>query len=360
MNRRARRVLMIGPGERMPGGMSAVIQTYRAAGLFDEGSVCYLSSYEGAAALTQLRTFGRVVLRLLATLALRRIDVLHVHSASRGSFWRKSVLCWLARLFGVPYVFHLHSGEFSDFYAAHCGRRARAWARRTLARASLVLVLTPSWISALRAIEPAANLAVLLNPVVLPPWQAPRPGPGRRILFLGRVREKKGAYDLLQAFALLHQRMPGVFLQLAGDGELDVARQLAESLALPSDCYELSGWVDGQLKAQALAAADVFVLPSYFEGLPIGILEAMAAGVVVVASRVGGIPDVLRDGENGLLVAPGDRQGLAAALQLSLGDHDLRLRLSIQAREDASAHDHHRIASELLRFYEVAANGGAR
>src|SRR6478609_6763919 len=130
------RVLMAGPAEHLPGGMSAVVLSYRRAGLFEALPLRYLSRYEGAAALMQLRVFGAALWRLLLELLAGRVDLLHVHSASRGSFWRKSLLCGLCRAFGKPYLFHIHSGEFGHFYREECGPLARWWLGPAAGRAA--------------------------------------------------------------------------------------------------------------------------------------------------------------------------------------------------------------------------------
>eukprot|EP01034_Spumella_vulgaris_P035941 gene35941-44318_t len=119
-----RRILMVGTGLQAHGGITAVIRSYMEVGLFEQWGVRYVSTYEGAGKLTQMRTMASALWRIVWLLAARRVDVVHVHSASRGSFWRKSLVAALAYAFRVPYVFHIHSGEFPDFYAHSCGTAA--------------------------------------------------------------------------------------------------------------------------------------------------------------------------------------------------------------------------------------------
>jgi glycosyltransferase involved in cell wall biosynthesis len=344
-------VFMAGPSESAPGGMSAVIKSYRQAGLFEDGTVRYVSTYDGARVLVQLRTFGRAFSKLLSSLIRRTVDVLHVHSASRGSFWRKSILCLLARCFRVPYVYHLHSGEFPDFYTNMYGGFSKFWVRQTLKNASRVLVLTASWKNEILKIEPTANVGVALNPVDLTGGQHHDSSSGLQILFLGRVREKKGAFDLLRAMGRVTKIVPEAKLLMAGDGEIEKGREICQDIALPPSVVEFLGWIDGSEKDEILSKSDIFVLPSYYEGLPIGILEAMAAGVLVVASNVGGIPDVIRHEENGIIVSPGDIDSLAKELVRLLGDVELRNKLISRARVDVQMHDSTRIVSELIEMY---------
>lgn len=314
------RVVMVGVSLDAPGGMTSVVRLYRDMGLFSAWNVRYLSSYEKPGKLTQLRVMAQAVLSLLWLLLRGQVSLLHVHSASRGSFWRKSVFCAMARLFNVPYLFHLHSGEFPVFYEEECGPRAQRWVRTTLEGAQAVVALTGQWEAALRRIAPGASITVLGNPVrvpavlpAMPPMQPPR------LLFLGRLRDKKGVHDLVRAMPAVLARHPAALFTLAGDGDLEGTARLARELGV-EHALRLPGWVDGAAKDALLAEATVLVLPSYFEGLPVCVLEAMAEGVPVVASAVGGIPEVLDHGHCGLLHAAGDVEALAQAMLALLDD----------------------------------------
>lgn len=346
--------LMVGPALDAPGGMSAVANTYADAGWFEREGVRYLSSYEGPGLLRQLRVFGRA-LALTSGLLLRgRLRLLHVHSASRGSFWRKALLCLLARLAGRPYVFHVHSGEFPTWLQAR-SLPVRAWVRWTLRGAARVLVLTPGWATQLQQALGPLRVAVAWNPIALPHGLAPAAAPAVPVvLFLGRLRDKKGVFDLLEAWPRVLTACPQARLLLAGDGELAAVAARAEALGVAAS-VSLPGWLDGARKAAALREAAVFVLPSYFEGLPIGVLEAMAAGVPVVATPVGGLPDLLCDGQDALLVPPGDVAALAAALTRLLGDAGLAARLRETAWQTVQRHAVDKVCAELSALYEDVA-----
>jgi glycosyltransferase involved in cell wall biosynthesis len=325
---------MVGTGLQAHGGITAVIRSYMEVGLFEQWGVRYISTYEGAGKFTQLRTMASALWRIVWLLAARRIDVVHVHSASRGSFWRKSLVAALAFVFRVPYVFHIHSGEFPDFYAHSCGAAARAWVRLVLRRAARVVVVAPRWRADVLRIEPAARVAVVGNPVrvapLLAPLRAAPPGAPSTVLFLGRLHEKKGIFDLMRAIPHVLAALPGTVFVFAGDGEIDALRALAVELGV-AHAVRLPGWVDGAAKQQHLEQADLFVLPTYFEALGVALLEAMACGVPVVATPVGGIPDFIDHGVEALLVPPGPGTALAHAIVAVLQDPALRGRLREQA-----------------------------
>ena len=354
-------IWMAGPSLTAPGGMSAVVTSYRDAGLFMAWQVRYLNTYDSPGLAVQLRTFGRAVVTLGWALLRGRVAVLHVHSASRGSCWRKSVLCGMARLAGVPYLFHIHSGEFPVFFERECGPLARRWIRSTCRHAQAVVVLTASWQVALQRLMPEARFVVLPNPVKLPDlapaWRASH----TRLLFLGRVRQKKGAFDLLRAMVAVAAAVPAVTLVMAGDGEIAAAQALCVGLGLAGRVH-FTGWIEGADKDRAMRDADIFVLPSYFEGLPIGVLEAMAAGLVVVASPVGGIPDLVTDGVEASLVPAGDVPRLAAALVRLLESNDVANALASAAWLRVQAYDVNGVVAHLGQIYTralKARRGGA-
>jgi glycosyltransferase involved in cell wall biosynthesis len=327
---------MVGTGLQAHGGITAVIRAYMDVGLFEQWGVRYISTYEGKDTLTQIRTMASALWRIFWLLAARRIDVVHVHSASRGSFWRKSLVASLAGLFRVPYVFHIHSGEFPDFYAQRCGKAAQAWVRRVLHRAARVVVVAPLWRAAVLRIAPQARVAVVGNAVHVPPLPPLSAAPSRSapgapsVLFMGRLHEHKGIFDLVRAMPAVLAVLPKARFVFAGDGDVAGLRALAAELGV-EHAVQLPGWVDGAAKRRLLAEAELFVLPTYFEALSVALLEAMACGVPIVSTPVGGIPDFIGDGVEGLLVPPGPGTALADAILAVLQDPALRSRLREQA-----------------------------
>ena len=177
------------------------------------------------------------------------------------------------------------------------------------------------------------KVVIVANGVPLPPV-IPRPNHSDgscRIVYLGLLGPRKGTSDLLQALASPPLRPLQWDAVIAGNGEVDAFRAEAAALGL-ADRVTFPGWV-GPEEAQALlASAGVFVLPSYNEGLPVAVLEAMAAAIPVVTTRVGAIPDLGIDGEAGFLLDPGAIKDLADRLAVLIGDAGLRARFGANGR----------------------------
>lgn len=185
-----------------------------------------------------------------------------------------------------------------------------------------------------------------------PPQRHTR-APGRRILFLGRLVREKGVYELLEAFRRVHRRTPDTELLLAGDGEErgNIERWIAANGM--GSCVTLPGYVRGAEKGRMLADADVFVLPTrHGEGCPVALLEAMAAGLPVIASDVGGIPDVVKDGRNGVMLDEVTPEAVERALTEVLGNLERwRLAGRLNMHEAWRKYEAGIVASKLVAIY---------
>ena len=308
-----------------------MIKAYRMAGLFRRLPIVYLQTHCDGSQMQKMTVAARAYARFLGAMLGGRIALVHVHGASNASFWRKSGLIALALVFRKPVIFHLHGGGFVEFYR-RCGRLGRSWIRFILNHTARVVIVSDSWRAALAPIT-SARVVRIYNPLSDPALLdlIPEQSPDVRILFLGRITAAKGISELLEAFAQVRKRNPSVVLALAGDGDLEAARQSARALGV-ADAVEVHGWVGTEEKQALLQSSNVFVLPSYTEGLPMALLEAMAAGLAVVATGVGGIPDVIADGLSGLLIAPRSTAALAAALDKAVSDQQLRKNLGQEAK----------------------------
>lgn len=331
-------VLMLGTAPDGHGGVAALVSVLQSGGLFERAAVRYVSTHRQGGFLAKLGASGAGFWHAARACLLERPAIVHAHAASGASFARKSLLLLLARASGCQTICHLHGGGFRQFATARSGALPglrRRWIRHTLERSSLVIALSEGWAGFVRGYAPRARVAVVPNAVAVRRRGEGRIEEGRveqgRILFLGRLESAKGLRELLDAAALLAPRFPQMRLVLAGGGDIAVWRREAAARGIGA-LVELPGWLDAAARDAELARAAVFCLPSHAEGLPMSLLEAMAAGCATVASAVGGIPEVVADGEQGLLVPPRDAAALAAALARLLEDGALRERLGRKAR----------------------------
>lgn len=333
-----RSIVMMGDDMNAPGGIATVVRHYRDHGLFDRWACVYVPTYFAPGGWQRVRSAWQAMAWLMSALLHQRVALLHVHCASRGSFWRKAIYCLLARLSGVRYVLHLHGGEFPEFYRAECGPLQRSIVRAALYRAATVVALTPTWEHWLRETFPGIDVTHIGNPVPVPPTTPSIRDDGCTVLFMGRIYREKGMFELIDAAATVCRAVPVARFVIAGSAEASFLADMKSRIGTAGleGHFEFPGWVSGGDKDQLLGASDIFVLPSYAEGLPLGLLEAMAAARAVVTTPVGGIPDVVEDGRTGMLVPPRDSAALAEALLALLGNAKLRRQLGVNARQLAS------------------------
>ncbi len=280
---------------------------------------------------------SRVVGRALRS---GRFDLVHLHGQKAGMVGRAAAV-----LTGTPSVYTPHALVYRTQLVRDVrGRRARYVLTRGMERAlgrrtaALVAVSEEEREAAIAdGLAPAERVHAIPNGVELHGAVTPDPrlhdvpGTGPLLGFVAGLRDQKGLPTLLDALALLARQGRPARCAIVGNGPMaDEVRERLTALGLDATTRVLP--FTGP-SAVHLAGLDAFVLPSYWEGMPIGLLEAMGAGLPCVASAVGGVPEVLEDGVSGFVVPPGEPAPLAERLGLLLGDAGLRARMGAAARE---------------------------
>ena len=284
-----------------------------------------LDTRGGANALYSFWVLATALARLVRGRLDGRLAGVHVNMAERLSLFRKSAVIVTSRALGIPVVLHLHAAQLHHFYRT-LPRPLQALTRWVFSLPASCVVLGTAArsfvIDELRV--PADRVEIVINGVP-EPTEARRKVVAhavQRVLFVGNLSERKGVSDLLQALALPGFDTARLEVSLAGGGDMQAYQATARELGIDR-FVRFEGWSDQPKVARLMARADVLVLPSYDEGLPLVILEALANGVAVVCSPVGEIPSVLTHDVNACFVRPGDVAGLAAALQRVLQQPEL-------------------------------------
>jgi glycogen(starch) synthase len=293
---------------------------------------------------------------IIAPILAARADVVHVHLGED-----LPVGAAAARLHRLPLVLTVHTSlrhtlAVSDLRSAvlkTLGGPIERWGEHS---AEAVLVITPRLYRLLLSDGTEENRVHLIPPGVNPslfegPFEDPFAGVGKPpVLFVGRLAPQKGVRTLLAATGLLED--PSAQVLLVRDGpERPALEREAERIGV-GDRLRFEGFVAHDRLPAVLAYADLLVWPSIYEELGTVLLEAMQAALPIVASRTGGIPDVIEDGVNGLLVSPGDPEALARAIDRLLAERDLARRLSEEAQERAKDYDWEVLAERVLRVYQ--------
>jgi glycosyltransferase involved in cell wall biosynthesis len=353
--RGVRTVLIVGPSRAGRGGIASFIRMMAGMSL---PSAYHLEFFE----TTSERVGGRVIealgvpIRFLVAVMLHRPSLVHIHTSQAGSFLRKATVAAMCRGMGLPYILHVHGSTFDHW--ASVGGRVRRWAvGRTLTGAAVVVALSESWRSRLEALSPSARVTVVHNGVLVPSEPSSRAEP-TTVVFLGRLSQRKGVDLITQAVRCTQEKGVDAVWVLAGDGDRE--QVIAERNSLPyPDRVLVPGWMGPEERAALLSRASVFVLPSRDEGLPLSMLEAMSYGLTCVVSSVGGIPEVIINRVNGLLVDPLDVERLVAAVELAVCDAELSRVLGAEARRTVLAgFSSECVALGLERVYGEVLGGG--
>lgn len=329
------KILVIGPSEtRARGGMSAVIREIRESELLkDEFEIDTFASYiDGPLAVRLVYTFWGCLRFMLCS---RRYDLFHLHTAERGSTFRKHFYLWWAKRTGRKVIVHIHGAEYLTFYDG-LGSLGRRVVDRFLQRADLVLALSESWKRELEARFCIDTCRTLYNGVDTAKFRAAVTDVSacrHSFLMLGRLGSRKGVYDLIDAVEIACRKNPELTVCIAGDGEVDKVRALVAEKGLDRH-ISVPGWIGETQKLKYLKKAAVLVLPSYYEGLPMAVLEGMAAGKAIISTTVGAIPEVIGE-ENGILLEPGDVEGLAEAMLACSGNVEALQKMSAENRRKA-------------------------
>lgn len=283
------------------------------------------------------------VLRCLSS----RIKIVHVHGASYNSFYRKRIFIDIAKRLGKKVVYHIHGGGFADFYKTHTADVAPV-----LKKVDAVIALSDSW--KLFFESEASCKRVVVVPNIIPFHNAGCKESNDQVecLFLGAINKNKGIYDMLDVLNMYQEDFRGkLVLHIGGLGEQDNVLNIIHKYGLTDIvCYE--GFVDGTRKNELLGSADFFVLPSYIEGLPISILEAMSYGLPILSTSVGGIPEIVEDGQNGILITPGDRDSLYHAMLRLMSDSKLRRRMGTISYQKVQPHFPNSVSNVLEMLYK--------
>lgn len=303
-----------------------------------------------------LLTF-RLAWRLLLLLAQQpSLSLIHIHSSAGRPLFEKGVFVLIGVLWRKQVLLHLHGGRMREAWASY-GRIRRGVTRFILDCCAGVIVLSDSWISFYREeMGYRGPLHSLPNSVTVERSAVEREDARVSLLYVGHLKPEKGLLDLRQAWSLLPERVKSRSrLMLMGEADTPENGALirAAFADLPSDQARFLGALGGVAKWAAFAQADALVLPSHSEDLPLTLLEGMALGLPLIATRVGAIPTLVTDRREGMLVAPRDVVGLAVVMEEVLDDVELRSRLGEAG--NLKFVDHHSFEQYLNRLSNIYA-----
>ena len=325
-------VLMVGVDSKRVGGMWTVAETYIKNKKYNQHvNLIYIPTITAGSLLKRSFFMLNAYRRVLWVLCTYNIDLVHIHMAEKGSTFRKGLIAKWGRWTNKKVVIHLHAGPFMSWYTTQ-GQKRKKCIKNIFACANRVCVLGKYWKIQLTDLVQPEKLVVLYNGVPCPKAN-PYNKAAKNIVYLGVMLKTKGIYDLIEAIGQIEDSLPSeVQLQLCGvDLEGDIAEIIAKKKL--SGRIKLLGWIDQQEKENIFQGAMMVVLPSYFEGLSMTVIEAMAHGIPVITTNISTMPELL--GLDTDLIEPGDVKSLGEyILKLSMDAHE-RSKISTKVFERA-------------------------
>lgn len=285
-----------------------------------------------------------------------KYDIIHIHSAADLQALRKSYYIRVQKLFKKKVILHVHGQRFIDFYN-ESSKFIKTYVTNSLNLADVVIALSNTWKDNLEDIVGVRNCRVVYNGINLQDYADCLEHPesikyNNYGLFLGRVGKRKGVYDLVSAVNKLSINNSDFKIIIAGDGdETPRVKELAD------DKQVFTGWVQGDDKLKLIKHCKFFVLPQYNEGVPIQIIEAMAAGKAILQTNVGGIPDIV-DSQNGFLISPGDVDQLKKYIEILVNDDSLCRAMGLKSLEYSKKYSIEQCKSDILEIYKSLKTGG--
>jgi glycosyltransferase involved in cell wall biosynthesis len=314
---------MFGPDLDVMGGITYVVREYIKAGLQNRVDLTFIPTTKDRSKSAKVFYFIMAITMTLKMLLQCHGDIYHLHVSQDGSFYRKLIILLLAKMFNRKVIVHIHGSQFEEFMT---GALINRWlTKKMFVKADRVIVLSESWKSLVINFESNAKVVTVFNPIGKMRKCEKKKNSVLRVLFLGRLSKRKGTYDLLQVVknGKDYFTQKKVKFIIAGDGDVDAVREFVKYHEL-KPLIDVPGWVYGDEKNRCLLDADIYVLPSYSEQMPMSILEAMASQLPIISTFVAGIPEMVKNGINGKLIKPGDLKGLSDALTELIENKDLR------------------------------------
>ncbi|MDO4808542.1 MAG: glycosyltransferase family 4 protein [Eubacteriales bacterium] len=347
------KVLMVGVDKTSLGGMLTVVENYLNNKQFvEDTNLLYIPVTTHGGKLKKLWFSLKGYIQVVKTIKRKKPDIVHVHMSDGGSAFREGLILLTAKKMGCHTIAHMHGGNFEYWYYSQ-KKSIQILVAKLLENAEEILVLGKTWVEIYRKVtRNTVKVDVLYNAVVLPKKRYySKTSPN--FLFLSNMMKNKGIDDLLYVISTIRESIPpkSKFLLFGADRKGDIVEKI-QALSL-EDVVEYKGWLTNEDKEVCFRNVRANILPSYYEGLPMTILETMAFGIPNIATNIAAIPEVVEQNKNGILIEPGDKEALKSAILRIIDSDDLCEFLSKNAyetiRQEFSLSAHIRKLQEIYR-----------
>ena len=307
------KVLMVGNSSTVKGGITTVINQFRNYNFQNYNiKLKFIPTYKDTNNLFKILYFFIAYIKIFIECIIDRPNIIHIHMSYKGSFSRAYFVQKLAMIFHIKNIIHLHGSEFKKWYES-VDEAKKLKIKKLLINADQFIVLGKQWYTIIKNIEPKTKIIILNNSVKIPS-ETVKYKDKKTILFLGVLIKRKGVHDLIEALNKTNDKNIEVLIAGSGEEELNLKNMVTK---YNIKNVKFLGWIDNAEKEKLLLKSQFMILPTYNEGLPMSILEAMSYGVPVISTYVGDISTVVEDAKNGFLYNSGDVKILTQILKKS-------------------------------------------
>ncbi|MGD7043170.1 glycosyltransferase family 4 protein [Jeotgalibacillus proteolyticus] len=316
------KVLMIGSKLSVNGGITRVVKNYLKSELPIQVDLKYSSTYLGKSHFSNIVYFLIKLIYLWYHTRLNNYDVYHIHMSYKGSFVRKYILLKILNKSKTKIIIHLHGSQFKEFFNKSSKVKKKKIVK-FFDECDVILALGDEW---KRYYSSITNTKVIsLDNAVFPKNIVKQTKEKIYISSMGLLSKRKGTYDIIEVIDKIKDEIPeGIKVLIGGDGDLEQIRKIIDQKKL-SDKILTPGWIGDEKEiADIYEKSLIFLLPSYNEGMPMSILEAMSHGVPVISTNVGSIPSVVQHEVNGYIIEPGDKNKMEEYILELINDKEKR------------------------------------
>ena len=356
-----KRICMIVQQPDVQGGIAAVTSGYYGSVLEQDYDIRYVESYCNGSKLKKLTKALKGYAEFSKVLREFKPELVHMHTSFGASFYRMQPFLFMAKKRGIPVVDHLHGADFKSFYTEASDKK-KAKIKKIYGKFDRIIVLSEEWKTTMSEVVSVDKMTVIEN--YAKPLKEDEVEPlvdkrfaDKKVLFLGELGQRKGGYDFADIVKEAQSKDPDIKFIFCGSGSEADEKAIKEAVcgASKSNREKISfpGWVRGADKDKFLREAALFMLPSYQEGLPMSILDAMGYGLPIVSTEVGGIPQLVDEGVSGKLSKAGDTKAIGSAIADLLKDrnkYEAASKASLSIARERFGFDAH--VKRLERVYE--------
>lgn len=314
-----KKICMIVPSFSARGGITTLVNGYKGSNLEEKYDLTYIETYCDGTKLKKLLKAIKGFVAFRNLIRNNRPDIVHIHSSFGASFYRKMIFIRYAASKKIPVINHVHGSEIEKLYT-NSSNRTKRLIRSTFDKCSLIITLTEENRRKISVVNTRSKMVVLHNFSSI--HFVEKDTQEKIVLFLGFITKLKGCFDIPEIAQKVAKKVPEVRFVLGGEGEIVPLKEKLKEYNI-QDKILFPGWVTGEKKSSFIKQSTLFFLPSYTEAMPMSILEAMGYGLPIVSTNVGGIPQLVKPGENGYLYEPGDIDGMADGIIKILQDDEL-------------------------------------